>query len=93
MNISHLQEIEIVRKGSMERKIECEKKGHNRQFGLVVLSRIIAHLVPISIVPSGLDKYPTSISVIPAFHVFHFEVPGSNPERDQPASNITMICS
>ena len=29
-----------------------------------LLSRLIAHLVPISTVPSGLDKYPTSISVI-----------------------------
>ena len=55
------------------------------------LSRLIAHLVPMSTVPSGLDKYPTSISVIlyfrylvfplfriygiPTFHTFHFEVP------------------
>ena len=56
-------------------------------------------LVPISTVPSGLDKYPTSISVIlvlplsrisvilflrySSFHVFHFEVPGSHPDMNE----------
>ena len=60
------------------------------------LSRFIAHLMPISVVPSDLDKYSTPISVdlyfrylvfplfriygIPTFHVFHFEVPDSHPD-------------
>ena len=70
------------------------------------LSRFIAHLVPISIVPSGLDKYPTfvfplfCISVIPYFRyscISCFSLRSSwlssRHERDQPTSNITMICS
>ena len=38
------------------------------------LSRLIAHLVPISTVPSGSDKYPTSISVISYFRYSVFTV-------------------
>ena len=51
------------------------------------VSRLIAHLVSISIVPSGLYFYfrysvfpLVCIHGIPAFHVFQFEVPGSHPD-------------
>ena len=72
----------------------------------IAVSRLIAHLVPISTVPSGLDKYPTSvfplfrISFIPYFRyscISCFSLRSSwlssRHERDQPTSNITMICS
>ena len=69
-------------------------------FELQLLSRLIAHLVPISTVPTSLDKYPTSISVIlflrySSFHVFSLWSSwlSSRHEGDQPTSNITMICS
>ena len=38
------------------------------------VSRLIAHLVPISTVPSSSDKYPTSISVISYFRYSVFTV-------------------
>ena len=82
---------------SWHRSIELEKP--SRTLLLSHLSRLIAHLVPISTVPSASDKYPTSISVIlvlplsriyvilflrySSFHVFHCEVPGSHPDMDE----------
>ena len=46
-------------------------KLHRRLKAILRVSRFIAHLVPISKVPSDLDKYPTSISVI-QFPLFYF---------------------